>query len=382
MGDDVLDLRSIIITNGISICILLILYYASRSRILRDRTEDRFFSIMVLGVMLGSIIEVVTYVLDGMIFPGARILIYILNTYLFTANLLLPFCLLIYVDLYLYGDMRRIWKHYKPQIFVGFAMLTIDLINFFFPVVFYINDKNLYERGPLIYLFYAVIVFYCVTIIVVLKKFEKENGAKAFLNFNMFLIPVVVGCGLQFFIYGLSLAWLASGIGLVGLFMMQQNEMAYIDSLVNTYNRQYFDHILSAWISRGRKFAGVMLDIDKFKNINDNYGHSEGDKALKDLTRILKSCCISRELVFRFAGDEFIILKLTNNPDELQAYMNRVTRQLEEFSDNADQPYKLAVSYGISFFSDKDIDTFMKEMDERLYQMKEQHHKMNKTVIK
>ncbi|MBQ7698795.1 MAG: GGDEF domain-containing protein [Clostridia bacterium] len=376
-----MDLQSYYITNSISIVILLILYYVSRTRTLRYRTEDKIFSVMVFGVMFGSALEIVSYILDGTVFPGARILSYFVNTLLFTANMLLPFSLIVYVDLYLYGDPRRIWKKYKPQIFTAITMITLNIVNIFVPLSFYINDRNIYERRPLVYLYYAVIVFYCVTIMVMLKRYEKENGAKAFLNFNMFLVPVIVGCGLQFFIYGLSLAWLASAIGIVGLFMMQQNEMAYIDPLVNTYNRQYLDHILSVWISRGRKFAGVMLDMDKFKQINDCFGHSEGDRALQNLTKVLKSCCLGGEFIFRFAGDEFIIIKLTNTPDELQAYMNRVNRKLEE-PEEEDKPYRLSVSYGISFFKEGNIDTFMKEMDDRMYEMKEQHHKMNKTVIK
>lgn len=377
-----MDLHSYYITNCISIVILLILFYVSRTRTLRYRIEDKIFSVMVFGVMLGSAVEIISYILDGAVFPGARILSYFVNTFLFTANMLLPFSLIVYVDLYLYGDPRRIWKKYKPQIFTALTMITLNAVNIFVPISFYINDKNLYERRPLVYLYYAVIVFFCVTIIVLLKKSEKENGAKAFLNFNMFLIPVIVGCGLQFFIYGLSLAWLASGIGLAGLFMMQQNETAYLDPLVNTYNRQYLDHILSAWISRGRNFAGVMLDIDKFKIINDRLGHSEGDVALQDLTKVLKSCCIGREFIFRFAGDEFIVIKLTNTSDELQAYMNRVTRKLDEFNEESDHPYRLSVSYGISYFKEGNIDTFMKEMDERMYEMKEKHHQNSIDVIK
>ena len=140
-----MDLRSIFVTNGVGIFILLMLYYVSRTRILRRRTEDRLYSFMIFGVMLGSFMEALSYALDGRVFPGSIALNYLANTYLFSFNLLLPFCVLMYTDLGLYGDMKRIWKEYKPQIAVG-AMLTATLVNLFYPVSI-ISVKKTYTPG-------------------------------------------------------------------------------------------------------------------------------------------------------------------------------------------------------------------------------------------
>ena len=94
-----MDLRSIYTSNCIGIFILLLLLYISRSRILRRRTEDRLFLFLVLGVLLGCIMEMLSYTIDGKLFPGARALNYAANTYLFSFNMLLPFCVVVYVDL-------------------------------------------------------------------------------------------------------------------------------------------------------------------------------------------------------------------------------------------------------------------------------------------
>ena len=369
-----LYLRSILITDGIGIAILLVLHYASHAKILRRRTEDRLYSMLVTGVLLGCVMDAFSYAIDGIVFPCARVLNYVANTYIFTANVLLPFFLLVYIDLCLYNDKSRIRKHYKPQIILLGILFAANVVNFFTPVSFYITEGNSYERGPLFPVYYAAIVFYCVTSIVLLKRYEKENGARTFFNFNMYVIPVVVGAGLQFLFYRLSLAWLASAIGMVGVYMMQQNEMAYIDPLVDTYNRQYMDHLLSAWISRNNSFSGVMLDIDNFKQVNDRIGHSEGDKALKKVTEILKRAGHDREWVFRFAGDEFIVLKKSGTPEELEAYMDEVNRRLKDCCSEGDS-YRLTLSYGISSFDGGTIDDFLGKMDEKMYRMKERHHK-------
>ena len=368
-----MDLRSIIITNAISVAILLILHYVARARIIRDRPEDRVYRIMVIGVMLGSVMEAFSYVLDGKLFFGARVLNYFINTYIFSANMLLPFLMLVYVDLCLYGRIDRIRKRYKPQIIIGIAMIAVNIVNFFVPISYVITENNVYERRPFSYFYYVVIIYYFMSIFFLLRKFQKENGARVFLSFGIFIVPVIVGTGLQFLFYGLSLAWLSSAIGLVGLFMMQQNEMAYIDPLVRLYNRQYMDHILSSWISRNRHFVGAMLDIDDFKSINDTLGHTEGDNALKEAAEILRQSCVGEEWLFRFAGDEFIVLKLSDSPDGIDSFIEKVNECISDFN-RADHPYRLSLSYGVSFFSGGSIDVFIKEMDARMYAMKEKNH--------
>lgn len=372
-----MDMLSIYIANGVGIFILLILLYASQTRIKRWHTEDKIYLAMVLGVMLGCCMEAFSYTIDGNVFTGSRVLNYIANTYLFTANLLLPFCVLIYVDINLYGDKKRIWKHYKPQILIGVFMLLMNVVNFIVPVSYYITEMNVYERRPFSYFYYVVILYYCISAGILTKRYEKEHGARAFFNINMFLLPILVGAALQFMFYGLSLAWLSAAVGLTGLYMMQQNETSYIDPLLEIYNRRYMDQVIASWTGRGYRFIGMMVDVDDFKSINDRYGHSEGDKALMTLTGMFKEARAGNEMLFRFAGDEFIILRRTNTLQGLTAYQEKLTRLLHEYNQNENKRYSLEVSFGESSFDPKTdtIDSFMKRLDTRMYEMKEEHHK-------
>lgn len=368
------DLKSIYIANGVGVFILLLLHFTSRTKILRNHAEDKLYSYMVFGVMIGCIMEALSYTIDGLLFPGSRFINYVINTYLYSVNLLLPFCVLIYVDLGLYHDPSRIRKHYKPQIFTLIAMLLLTCVNFFVPIVYYITEDNVYERRPLSYVYYFAILFFLITAVIMTRRYEKKFGARPFFSIHLFLLPIVLGVGLQFLFYGLSLAWLSAAIGLVGLYMMQQNETAYIDPLSDTYNRQYLNHILSRWTKRGNSFAGAMIDVDRFKTINDKFGHSEGDKALITISQMLKTSQLENEWVFRFAGDEFIVLKMTEEKDGLDQYMEEVLKKLEEYN-RQEKLYPLSISYGMSFFESGDIDVFMREIDTNMYLMKAEHHK-------
>ena len=368
-----LDLRSIYTSNGAGIVILLVLLYVSRTKALSRRVEDKVFLFMTLGVMLGCFMEALSYAIDGQLFPGARVLNYVANTYLYSVNLMLPFCVLTYVDLELYGDPKRIWRRHRFQVVIGAIMLTATLVNLFVPVTFHISDANVYERRPFSYVYFVIIFYYCISALLLTRRYEKENGAKAFLNIGVFLLPIFVGTALQFMFYGMSLAWLASAIGLCGLFMMQQNELAYVDSLVDVYNRQYFNRVLTAWVSREGGVIGAMFDLDDFKSINDTYGHSEGDHALQSATNILKQARGDDEWVFRYAGDEFVVLRRTGDPSGLDAYLQRVHDGLDEFN-SQDRPYKLSLSYGVSVLNGRSVDAFMGEMDRKMYEMKAIHH--------
>lgn len=371
-----MDLRSICISNGLGIFLLIMLNYVSRTRQERRRIDDRIFSMMVILVMGACFLEAFSYLIDGRVFIGARIINYIANTYLFTINLIVPFGVLVYIDYGLYGDMSRIPRSYKPQIVVGIIMLSLNLINFFTPIVFYINEQNIYERRPLSYLYYAVILWYCLSSAYVTKRYERSYGAKAFFNIYMFLLPVLLGAGLQFAFYGLSVAWLAAAVGLNCLYMMQQNETAYIDSLLEIYNRRYLDHILSSWTRDGIRFTGMMIDVDNFKSINDRFGHSEGDRALTDIAGVLRTNCRRNEFLFRFAGDEFIVLERTDSQEGLGSFIEGMTESFIEFNKNSGRPYILSVSYGVGTFEPgiDNIDSFMKKLDGHMYEMKEVHH--------
>lgn len=368
-----MNLGAICVSNGVGIFILLMLLSTSRTRTLQRRTEDKLFTFMVLGVLLACVAEMGSYLLDGKLFPGARLINYAANTYLFSVNLLLPLCVLFYVDIGLYGDTARVFRRYRPQIIVGACMFAATLLNFAVPICYVITPENVYERRPFSYAYYFVILWYCISAIVTTRRYERENGAKAFFSIHMFVLPILVGAGLQFAFYGLSLAWLAAAVGLVGLFMMQQNEMAYLDALTDTYNRQYLNHILTAWLARGNAFAGAMLDLDDFKQINDRFGHSEGDRALRTVADILKRAARDHEWVFRFAGDEFVILKMTDAAEDLTAYMAEAERLLTQWN-AGEHRYRIALSYGVGAAGEGGADAFLKQMDDALYAMKAAHH--------
>ncbi len=371
-----MDLRSICITNGTGAFILLMLIYVSQTKVQRRWAEDKVYLTMVAGVLFACIAEMFSYSIDGIVFPGARALNIAANTYLYIVNALLSFCILVYFDVALYDDLSRIPRLYKPQIAVAAVMLAANVVNLFVPITYYISPENVYERRPFSYCYLIAMLYFSFSALMTTRRYEKESKMHAFLDVRMFLIPVVIGACLQFTFYGLSLGWLASSVGLACLYMMQQNEMAYIDPTTDIYNRQYMNHIISSWAAGNSRFAGIMLDIDRFKAINDGFGHAEGDEAIRVLAQILMKARCSGEQVFRFAGDEFFILKKTDSIDGLDQYIERMLSGIDEYNRTSGKGYEIAISYGTGFYDQqsKGLDGFMKQLDDRMYEMKAIHH--------
>lgn len=97
-------------------------------------------------------------------------------------------------------------------------------------------------------------------------------------------------------------------------------ESISIDELTQTYNRRHMQYSLQNELDRykpkGSVFSLVLLDLDYFKHINDSYGHLIGDEVLKKLAEILNVSLRKKDLVFRFGGEEFLILLKETTEDE------------------------------------------------------------------
>ena len=92
----------------------------------------------------------------------------------------------------------------------------------------------------------------------------------------------------------------------------------------------------------------LFADLDDLKSINDDYGHPEGDKALKDVAGILKDTFREPDILARIGGDEFVVLAVEGtSATNSEAMSSRFFSHLEAFNEIGKRPYRLSVSLGI-----------------------------------
>ena len=148
------------------------------------------------------------------------------------------------------------------------------------------------------------------------------------------------------------------------------------DELTGMLNRRGFDNKSRDIISRltlTKTICTMVIDMDGLKHINDNFGHLEGDRAIKALADMIVKSCKYGEISGRVGGDEFYIFALDYSENKLNKFIESMKQLLKEYNDVNNKEYRLDFSMG-SYITDTDaygqIESFLKISDERMYQQK------------
>lgn len=124
---------------------------------------------------------------------------------------------------------------------------------------------------------------------------------------------------------------------------------------------------------QSKKVAILYIDLDKFKPINDTFGHQAGDKALKIAAEKMKLCVRESDTIARVGGDEFVIvLQEITGPEDAKVVANKVIKEICSPFYIDDNRCELGASVGMSLYPDhgEDTDTIIKNADEAMYQAK------------
>jgi len=159
-----------------------------------------------------------------------------------------------------------------------------------------------------------------------------------------------------------------------------EKKLSYLadhDSITGSYNRHYFTRTAKQEIDRSRRYGHtigfMMLDIDRFKEINDRFGHQQGDRILKKVALFLKNQLRTVDKVIRYGGDEFLIV-LPESREELESVKERLIRQLKKLNiDEIMTGFPLSLSIGTALWKpDKteSLEDILSLADRRMYQEK------------
>ncbi|MFQ2907742.1 diguanylate cyclase [Aeromonas allosaccharophila] len=155
-----------------------------------------------------------------------------------------------------------------------------------------------------------------------------------------------------------------------------QKHKLFLDSLTQVHNRAALDERLEQeykrWLRYRTPLCMAIIDIDHFKNINDNYGHMAGDKALKVVAKALQSALRDTDFIARFGGEEFVVLLPNINPDKFQKPLETLRQTIKSIPFRfRDAKVEITISIGATLFKEGDnpSDVF-ERADKALYHAK------------
>ena len=156
------------------------------------------------------------------------------------------------------------------------------------------------------------------------------------------------------------------------------------DPLTGLGNREYFREQLSKTMSASRRhgypLSLCLCDLDKFKQINDTYGHGWGDRVLQKFSQVVKDNIRNEDVAARLGGDEFCIMFPHTEVEHVKALLNRIRREIAEFEfiSERGEKFNITASFGVAQLTPEttDLKSFMDAADEALYRAKEHRNEV------
>ena len=170
----------------------------------------------------------------------------------------------------------------------------------------------------------------------------------------------------------------------IGGYQRRLEEMATIDKLTGTANRQVFDMLFHQCIKQAKRrcaeMSAIMFDIDHFKRVNDTYGHTTGDLTLKAVSRRAKRHIRDCDILCRWGGEEFLILLTDCNLDQARIVAEKIRKNIETDKSvvHKGQVICVTASFGVTQLEEEEtVSDITKRVDEALYTAK--HNGRNPT---
>lgn len=284
---------------------------------------------------------------------------------------------------YMWYLFSRLWVYdeYKLE---GDVVLLIPLVintlltiaSPFFKTVFYIDQNNVYHRGSLFFLSIASAYFYLLVSFIFV--YRNKNRIKKIEYFPLLLFGVfpAIAALVQSLFYGFLLIWSSIAFSMIIAYVYLQQGMMHTDYLTGAWTREKFYLYLNKLIDgeKRKEFTIVFIDMDGFKLINDTYGHAEGDRALKTVVSTIKDILPKDDHIARYGGDEFVLILKTVDNSEVEAVLNDIKDEFDDYNNLSGNTYDLKYSYGYKIYSDNEnisADELINHVDKLMYKAKQ-----------
>ena len=264
------------------------------------------------------------------------------------------------------ADILCTVKHKKLAAGLLCTHAALEIVSAFLGFIFYVDAQNVYHHGSA-YLIYIIALLTGIALFAfeIVAASRRQYGMRKTL---MLMLPLFAVCGLVFEYVGdrVHVIWLCSAIDVMLMYMIDLEQTQDVDALTHLLNRRYYD----GRITHLKEAATVFyFDVDYFKEINDNYGHSFGDVTLAAVADCIQASFGRAGYCYRIGGDEFSVIAYCAERAagryvaDFHRRMNTIRAEDSRF------PW-VSVGYSTYVPGKNNIDEVIKQADAMMYQDK------------
>lgn len=362
-----------IFLNAFSFMLLSVIYVYSSKYSEPESVQNKIYIIVLKLTCLLLILDIFSR-LDGHTDTILPILNHVGNFWIFVIT---PFISSLWI-LYVYHYIYRTERFKKWIVITISAINSVNLImvvlSRWFGWFYYIDEQNIYHRGPLYFIAVSFTYLQLIIVTVLIIKNRKQIERKHYYALLFFAAPPFVCIILQLILYGFSFVYNGVTLSLLILFLYVQNQDVFTDYLTGVANRKKLELHLRKMISSStanKTFSAIMIDLDHFKKINDSFGHRAGDEALQAAAELLRNCIGTQDFIARYGGDEFCIVLNTSDNLMLKDVVEKINASIENYNANSNLPFNLDLSMGYEIYqSGVNLDSFLNKIDRLMYEQK------------
>ncbi|MEG2460607.1 MAG: GGDEF domain-containing protein [Clostridia bacterium] len=259
------------------------------------------------------------------------------------------------------------------------AIITFCILvsNSYTSNVYTIVDKNIIIKGSMFYLT-NIFTVASIGITLVYLIIKKESFAKS--DFTVLLYLILCTLTLIFLrinVPQINILWTVTAFNLAMMFLLLQKQIAEYDSLTRAYSRRVFDTFIENKIAKSDKqavFSAMFIDLDGFKEINDNFGHSEGDLVLRKFVELIYIAVGKKAKVVRYGGDEFLVYFEATTKELLNSYVLNIAKEINKYNESSGKNYNIKYSLSSEIYTKKfkSFDQFLRNLDNNMYKSKKE----------
>lgn len=253
---------------------------------------------------------------------------------------------------------------------------VIECLSGIFGFVFCVDKNGVYHHAEFYWIYmmaYLLSIVYCVYIVVRNVKKYQYSGIGFFLMIVAFMIT---GIAVQMWNSELKVDYMTLGIASVMVYIFNLEMIQQTDELTELLNRRGYENCIS---HMDEKCVVVFFDVDKFKSVNDNYGHAFGDSVLKNVGIAIRKHYAKYGKCFRYGGDEFCAV-ITRDRENVESMNGKFLASMEKLRKSESRMPSVSIGYAFYDPDNQNIQDVIAEADKMMYEFKAARKEAEKSV--